>query len=251
MYCSVLLNIPPAVSLNSRRDCGSNFSPSTRCDPISTIYLDKMSNRSHLSIGVWLLALAAVDCNAANVQPGDRDHPQTNLHPTKLLMIHGTIDASLDIDFRINWSAQNPGCRYAVSRIAGVYSPYGAFNALPVTRSGSSFTVQVPIDGVLPGRCRWSFGGVTFGGGSGFRSALIATNSYPLNPGQSPNGTIHFACQWKTVGDGHSPTPAGERTLDCRDSQNANPTCAVVGGILWWHPEASDLKVDFTDAGQH
>lgn len=42
--------------------------------------------------------------------------------------------------------------------------------------------------------------------------------------------------------------PAGELTLDCRDSQTANPSYAAVGGILWWHPEAGDLEVDFTDA---
>ena len=211
-----------------------------------------MLKKSHvlLFIGAWLIVLPAASCYAANVKPGDRDYPQSNPHPAKLLLIHGTIDASIDIDFRIHWSAQNPDCRYAVSRIAGVYSPYGAFNALPVTRDGSNFAVQVPIDGVIPGRCRWSFGGVTFGGRSGFRSGLIATNSYPLKPGQSANGTIHFRCRWEPVGGGHAPMPADEKTLDCRDSQRTNANNSTGGGTLWWHPEASDLEVNFTEAGQ-
>jgi hypothetical protein len=29
----------------------------------------------------------------------------------------------------------------------------------------------------------------------------------------------------------------------------ANPINSAGGGTLWWHPEASDLEVNFTNAG--
>ena len=64
--------------------------------------------------------------NSANVRPGDRDYPQRNPSPEQRLLVHGTIDASLDINFRIDWVADNPKCHYATSRLAGVYAWYTA-----------------------------------------------------------------------------------------------------------------------------
>jgi hypothetical protein len=138
-------------------------------------------------------------CCGGNDQPGDTDYPQENPSPTKFLSIRGTINTSLDIDFRISWYAKNLKYQDAISRIAGAYSPYGAWSALVTARQGAQFSARVPIDGVLPDRCQWRFGGVTYGAHTGYRTALNATNSYPLKSGRSPNGTAEPDCKWVSI----------------------------------------------------
>jgi hypothetical protein len=178
-------------------------------------------------------------CYGANVKPGDRDYPQENPNPTKFLSLHGTIDTSLDIDFRIEWHAENPQCQYATSRIEGAYTWYTAWSPLAADRQGAQLSARVPIDGVLAGRCQWRFGGVTFGRHTGYRTGLIATNSYPLKPGQSPNGIVELHCKWVSINRPGFTNP----NLDCRWPKNEDHNASVRGGILWWHPEASELEV--------
>ena len=176
---------------------------------------------------------------SANVLPGDQDYPHPNPRPTRYLLLHGTIEESLDIHFRIGWRANNPHCQYAVSRIEGVYNNYSASQLVAMTRNGANFAAKIPIDGVLPGRCQWSFAGVDFGGKTGYMTTLVATNSYPLKPGQSPNGIVELRCKWLTIKRPGFTNP----NLDCRWPQIENPDGSVLGGKLWWHPEASDLEV--------
>lgn len=178
-------------------------------------------------------------CSGANVKPGDQDYPQQNPTPKNFLLLHGTIDAALDIDFRVQWHTEKPNCRYATSRLEGAYTWYTAWTPLAISRQGATFSAHIPIDGVLPGRCDWRFGGVTFGGATGYRTGLIATNSYPLKPGQSPNGVAQLYCRWDAVRD------SSERTLSCRWPKTEDPNASVLGGTLWWHPEATDLEVHF------
>jgi hypothetical protein len=138
-------------------------------------------------------------CSGGNVAPGDRDYPADNPAPKNYLWLHGTIDPSLDINFRIQWLADNPGCRYTASWIEHVFVPYYASSPLPIDdRHGNSFSTRVPIDGVLSGRCEWRFAGVSFAGPIGFRTSLIVTNSPPLRPGQSADGVLVLSCKWTT-----------------------------------------------------
>jgi hypothetical protein len=176
-----------------------------------------------------------------NVNLGDNDYPLQNPAPTKLLLIHGTIDASLDIKFRIRWRAENPHCRYAASWIEGAFAPYTAWSTLAIARQGDKFSARVPIDGVLPGRCQWGFAGVKFGGPTGFATELVATNSYPLRPGQSANGVAALRCKWKT----EPGSVEGERGIRCTWPDDEDRNASVSGGVLWWHPDASDLEVHF------
>jgi hypothetical protein len=195
------------------------------------------------SLGAWaagILGLCSImSCRGENVKPGDRDYPQENPNPTKFLSIHGTIDTLLDLDFRIEWHSENAQCQYAISRIAGAYTWYTAWSPLIAARQGTQFTARVPIDGVLPGRCQWRFAGVTFGGHTGYRSGLIATNSYPLKPGQSPNGIAELHCKWVSINQPGFINP----NLDCRWPKNEDPNASVSGGKLWWHPGASELEL--------
>jgi hypothetical protein len=180
-------------------------------------------------------------CNAGNVKAGHADYPEHNPVPKSFLFMHGTIDTALDVDFRIEWHAEAPGCRYATSRVEGAYAWYTAWSPLTIVRQGDGFSARVPIDGVLPGRCQWRFGGVTFGGKAGYRTALVATNSYPLKPGQSPNGVVELQCSW----DHTHGRDGDDRLLRCVWPKTEDPNASVLGGVLWWHPEASDLEVHF------
>jgi hypothetical protein len=112
-----------------------------------------------IGFSLCLLFAGPAAGSGANVKPGDRDYPQHNAHPVHFLVLHGTIDKSLDLNFRVEWHSALSKCRYAVSRSAGVYSWYTAFDALAIASADTHFSVRVPIDGVLPGRCMWTFGG--------------------------------------------------------------------------------------------
>jgi hypothetical protein len=184
-----------------------------------------------------LAILQLVACG--NVKPDDWNYPRPNPRPTKILLLHGTIDAALDIHFRIDWIASNPECRYAFSMLGPAYFQYTAWNVLPITREGTKFSYGVPIDGVLPGRCQWVFAGVSFAGRTGHGTLLIARSSYPMKPGESPNGVIDLHCVRKPWQVGNQPPVP---TLDCHQPllSGLGP---VTGGTLWWHPEATDLEV--------
>ncbi|HUI59451.1 MAG TPA: hypothetical protein VLX90_04475, partial [Steroidobacteraceae bacterium] len=91
------------------------------------------------AVVVCLALLGVTACHGANVQQGDRDYPRTNPAPTRFLLLHGTIDPALDIDFRIEWSARSSKCRFATSRIEGAYANYTSWSALQVARRGSAF----------------------------------------------------------------------------------------------------------------
>lgn len=215
-----------------------------RCDVSPTV---AEAGRYHTmfvrSLCFWVAGVAGLcaimGCHGENVSRGDRDYPRENPNPAQFLSLHGTIDSSLDIDFRIEWYAANPECRYATSRLEGAYTSYTAWAPLVTSRQGDQFSARVPIDGVLPGRCQWRFGGVTFSGHTGYRTALIATNSYPLKTGQSPNGIVELHCKWVSIDRPGFTNPS----LDCRWPKDEDPHASVLGGILWWHPEASELEV--------
>jgi hypothetical protein len=186
-----------------------------------------------------LASCSIVACS--NVTPGDWNYPQQNPHPSKFLSVHGTMDPSLDIDFRMQWRAENPRCWWAASWIEGAFPRYTAWTELAIPRQGDKFSTRIPIDGVLPGRCQWSFAGVRFAGGKGFSQQLIATNSYPLRPGQSPNGVAVLRCKWAT----EPGNVEGEHGIECRWPKEEDRSASVRGGVLWWHPEAEDLEVHF------
>lgn len=188
--------------------------------------------------GLLWLSLVCV-CSAGNVRPGDGDYPRPNPQPEKFLLLHGSIDEALDINFRVEWYANNPKCRYATSFLEGAYAGYTAWTPLAVARQGATFSGHVPVDGVVPGRCDWRFGGVTFGGATGFRTSLIATSSYPLKPGQSPNGVAELHCKWISINSPGFTNP----NLQCHSSKNEDCNASVLGGKLWWHPAATDMEV--------
>jgi hypothetical protein len=192
-------------------------------------------------LGLWLIALLVGGSTGRNVEPGDRDWPVVNPTPTRFLYLHGTINPSLDIRFRILWRARNADCYWAASWIEGAFPPYTAWNPLDITRNGQQFHVRIPLDGVLPGRCQWAFDGLKFSGPTGFTTTLVATNSYPLRPGQSPDGIATLSCGWKT----EPGNVEGERGIRCRWPKDEDENASVLGGVLWWHPEARDFEVHF------
>jgi hypothetical protein len=202
----------------------------------------RLVSRRAISLLCLFLGLCAITrCYAGNVAPGDENYPRSNPSPSKFLTLHGTIDPALDLSFRVDWRASDPHCQFAASWIEGAFVPYSAWSALTFSHLGGIFSVRIPIDGVLPGRCQWRFAGVRFGGSVGFKTELIATNSYPLQPGQSPNGIAVLRCKWNS--EPHSVD--GDRAVRCSWPKDEDPNASVLGGVLWWHPEANDLEVHF------
>jgi hypothetical protein len=188
---------------------------------------------------IGLLGLCSIAGCGTNVAPGDWDYPVNNPAPKQFLSVHGTMDPSLDIDFRTDWRSENPHCQYICAWSEAGPFTYTARTALPITQQGDKFSARVSVDGVLPGRCQWRFAGVTFDGRTGFRTELIATNSYPLRPGQSPNGVAVLHCKWTTyIAD-------GQRGISCTWPKDEDRNASVLGGVLWWHPEATELEVHF------
>jgi hypothetical protein len=186
-----------------------------------------------------ILMLAA--CDNANVKPGDKNYPVKNSSPQHFMSLHGTMDPSLEVGFRIHWTAHNPDCRYATSLVEGAYANFTASDALNVTHEGTSFFAFIATDGVLPGRCDWKFSGISYSWKSGYRTFLIQTNSYPLKPGQSPNGIVQLYCKLQPTGS----LQMHELTLVCRWPSTEDRQSSVSGGTLWWHPETKDVEVHF------
>jgi hypothetical protein len=118
-----------------------------------------------VALGVVLSLCGLVEGCSKNVAPGDADYPQVNPAPQHFVLMHGTIDPSLDVRFALAWGAQSEECRYAISRFAGVYGRYSAGGPLVIKPDAAgAFSVRIPIDGVLPGRCGWQFVGISYAG---------------------------------------------------------------------------------------
>jgi hypothetical protein len=196
---------------------------------------EKPLKRLFASVGI-LLALAS--CSDSNVRPGDRDYPKKNPEPTQFLSLHGTVDGSLGIKFRVSWMAENPDCRYKISYIEGVDAQYAVAEDIDFNPENSKYSLLVPTDGMLPGRCSWRFAGISMTMADGFGTSLVRTNSYPLKAGQSPNGIVRLHCErmMRTL---------NPKVLElvCSPDGPEDPNQSVLGGVLWWHPETTEVEV--------
>jgi hypothetical protein len=199
----------------------------------------KSNKRSKIKwLGVAALILLTACGPSTNVQPGDRDYPGKNPDPKKFMLLHGTIDNSLDLKFTVTWHAANDGCRYYTSRIEGATNNYFASEPLSLERNGDNFSAKVYIDGVLPGRCGWVFGGIGMSGQSGFGKSLVQTNTDPATLGRSPNGVINLRCQ-PAMRTGPPLVPE----LHCAWVEPEDRNASVRGGVLWWRPQTTDVEV--------
>lgn len=193
-----------------------------------------------------LLVLTVSHCpSPSNVKSGDFNYPVLNPNPEHFLTIHGTIDASLYPTFYVGWYASDHAvrCIYSTSWLEGASAPYSVKIPLPFPMNGDDFSVKFATDGVLAGRCHWKFSGVFMTtDGKGWPVPLVQTNSYQLKPGQSPNGVIKRACARVKL-DGRHGGFADAPSLDCNWIEPEDPNASVLGGLLWWHPEATNLEV--------
>lgn len=176
-----------------------------------------------------------------NISQEDKDYPVKNLNPENFFLLHGTIDPSLDIKFRIGRYATNPECKYMVSVMEGASNNFSVAEPLDVSRSDNQFFVRVATDGVIPGRCGWSFGGISYysTNSKDFGQSLIQTNSYPLQPGQSPDSILELRCKEKPI---PNVNPLG-KGLVCRSLLKNEH--GVTGTVVWWHPETENVEVHF------
>lgn len=123
---------------------------------------------------VPLLALAA--CGQASspsdpseIQPGERDYPVTNPHPTHMLTIDVAIPPALLVSITAIYLASptaggtmesGTACQRTVG--LAVTAPFSLTEPVRLLPGNGTYTASVPIDGVLPGRCDWSFSHLTY-----------------------------------------------------------------------------------------
>src|SRR5579871_2442382 len=92
-----------------------------------------------------LFAVAA--CNSRNVVHGDRDYPDRNVAPARFLVLHGTMDPSLDVRFQSSWQVDNHRCGFISNWNAGAYETYTYSMPITIVRDGEKFSARLPIDG--------------------------------------------------------------------------------------------------------
>jgi len=139
-------------------------------------------------------------------KPGGKEFPRPNPTPTKLFIIHGTIDSALQIEFDAIYGVTNKSCMYSPlsSYIegAGTQAPSASI-PLAMQRQDAQFQIRVPIDGVLSGRCRWEFQGIIarainediFRGGISATGQWVVSIGWQPFPGQpTPNPVIAKTC---------------------------------------------------------
>lgn len=198
---------------------------------------------------VMAMSVLLVGCRSRNVLEGDADYPKINPVPSRYFLLHGRIDDELAVGYSIVWAATNPSCKYTVYVIEGIDAPYSASQELPIQRNGQEYSVRVPTDGVLPGRCLWKLGEVRVTGSdkSGHKlvvpGGVIVTNTPGLRPGESPDGVLSFACKVPQATDGEF--FLGERlgvSLVCYDPTSR---AIAVGASTWLYPETRDIAINF------
>lgn len=105
----------------------------------------------------------------SEIQPGERDYPVTNPHPTHVLTIDVTIPPTLLMSMTaIYMASQTAGGTMesgtACQRTVGlaVTAPFSLAEPIRLLQRNGTYTASVPIDGLLPGRCDWSFSHLTY-----------------------------------------------------------------------------------------
>jgi hypothetical protein len=106
---------------------------------------------------------------SSEIHPGDPDYPVTNPHPSHAITIEASIPPALSVSISAIYSASpsaggTMGSGTACERTVGlaVTAPFFIREPVRLVKQNQFFTAAVPIDGFLPGRCKWRFGGLTY-----------------------------------------------------------------------------------------
>jgi hypothetical protein len=106
---------------------------------------------------------------SSEIHPGAPDYPVTNPHPSHVLTIEASIPPALSVSISAIYSASptaggTMGSGTTCQRTVGlaVTAPFFIREPVRLVEQNQIFTAAVPIDGLLPGRCKWRFGGLTY-----------------------------------------------------------------------------------------
>jgi hypothetical protein len=115
-------------------------------------------------------ALVFAGCMAARVvgplSPSDPSYPAEKPSPSRVIQVHGTVSATLDLSLTADYIATpRIGCTATSSLIAGSIEgatwPMSVRAPITLVRRGDEYTAQVAVDRFLPGQCGWHFYGVS------------------------------------------------------------------------------------------
>jgi hypothetical protein len=103
-----------------------------------------------------------------DVLPFEQHYPQLSPHPTRTLVVKGTLPANLPIQFLAYYSTSNPSpdkteresCHRSIP--LGPTIPLHVSESLNAVRHGSDYEVSVLVDKYQLGDCGWSLTAVTY-----------------------------------------------------------------------------------------
>jgi len=177
-------------------------------------------------IVIGIVTSPAIFIQIGNIKEGDWDYPQVYPRPNHFMRIGGVVDSSLDLKFLVHWTSTNSSCRYYLSFVDRIFdgssAPYTVTWPLRMERDGEEIGSSIALDGVLPGRCGWEFGGLSLAGGP----YLVQTNS---GRDTVPSKIVNVRCKpapWKS--------PSGEPAFDCRVGRT---------GPVFWRGAASNIDI--------
>ncbi len=122
---------------------------------------------------VAALLCALVACSgsspSAEVKPGDRDYPTPNPHPTEIVQVTALTPPTLKVAFEYGYSASPRagglmGTGTECQRTIGlaVTAPFYVNIPVRMVAQGSLYSGNVEVDKFEPGRCEWTFSGISY-----------------------------------------------------------------------------------------
>ena len=151
------------------------------------------SKKPYLGLGlVCLCALLSGFFSANDYKIGGKEYPSVNPVPNHVFLVRGTLASALPVEFDAIYGVTKRSCMYkpwgSALEGAGVQAPDASF-PLELKRDGDLFSVAVAMDGVLPGKCGWSFRGVIARATSEniFHGGLMASGQWVVSNGWSPH----------------------------------------------------------------
>lgn len=119
----------------------------------------------------WIVPILALSaCTSARIgetlSPDDPDFPRVNPAAVRTVEIRGRVAPTLQLRLFANYVATNSeGCSWTPTLITGAFEGasflIGHSEPLAIVRDGERFSARFTVDRFEPGRCGWTFGGVS------------------------------------------------------------------------------------------
>ncbi|WP_158753376.1 hypothetical protein [Dyella sp. S184] len=206
--------------------------------------------KSIVFTALLLSQLSACSSPHLKREPGNSDYPVLDSFAAHYLVLSGMIAPAINISMSVRWVAKTSACAANINWVEGVDAPFYADMPINLVRSGKRYTARVPLDGVVPGRCGWSFGTVIVSGvdnqgrkvelaeNSEDENSLIAVTRQPLTK-KDVGAVRNLICVPQTG----SIDPVRASTLRCGEKLDTRGEPFL--SKLWVNPSTQHAEVNF------